>query len=210
VIELYAITHDPAPPLPDVAPLTAVASDGLAAVCAPAGDNELSAKSLWRHEEVVEALMEDRDLLPVRYGTRLAGEATVARALAERHDELTRALERVRGAVELSLRALAAGGAAEAGETDLHESGAVYLQARARATAAEEAAARAVHQPLSALARASSRRPARAPELLRAAYLVSRSEVSAFADAVRTLQDENPDLRLLCTGPWPPYSFAQP
>ena len=71
MIDLFAITDDPAPPLPTIAPLSAVASHGLALVCAPAAHVEISPEVLWRHEEVVEALMEDRDLLPVRFGTRL-------------------------------------------------------------------------------------------------------------------------------------------
>jgi Gas vesicle synthesis protein GvpL/GvpF len=106
VIELYAITDHPSPPLPDVAELKLVPIAGLAAVCTPAGDAEVSPEELWRHEEVVEALMADRDLLPVRYGTRLEDEAAVARAVGERRDELAAALDRVRGAIELSVRAV--------------------------------------------------------------------------------------------------------
>ena len=72
MIELYAITDSAGPPLPDVAAaLRLVPFDGLAAICAPASDAEVSPETLWRHEEVVEALMAERDLLPVRYGTRL-------------------------------------------------------------------------------------------------------------------------------------------
>jgi len=32
--------------------------------------------------------------------------------------------------------------------------------------------------------------------------------VDAFAAAVARLQDEHPELSILCTGPWPPYSFV--
>ena len=48
-----------------------------------------------------------------------------------------------------------------------------------------------------------------APELLRAAYLVEREAVEPFVARVRELQREHPALSLLCTGPWPPYSFAE-
>jgi hypothetical protein len=181
VIELFAITRHPAPPLPDVAPLRLVATGDLAAVCAPAGDEEITPEALWRHEEVVEALMADRDLLPVRYGTRFDDEAAAARAVEERRGDFDAALRRVRGAVELSVRVIAVG---------------------------EPRDPVPVHEALAALARASARRPARG-ELLRAAYLVDREAVGRFSDAVGRLQGENPDLRLLCTGPWPPYSFAE-
>ena len=45
-------------------------------------------------------------------------------------------------------------------------------------------------------------------ELLRAAYLVDRGATATFSARVQTIQDENPQLRITCTGPWPPYSFA--
>jgi Gas vesicle synthesis protein GvpL/GvpF len=184
VIELYAITDHPGPPLPDVAPLRVVPIDGLAGVYTAASDTEVSPEALWRHEEVVEALMADRDLLPVRYGTRLDDEAAVARALEERRDELAAALDRVRGAVELSVRAAAPG------------------------TAGHDRTAKIVHEPLSALARASVEGTPHPPELFRAAYLVEHDAVARFTEAVGRLQDANQGLSLLCTGPWPPYSFA--
>jgi Gas vesicle synthesis protein GvpL/GvpF len=188
VIDLYAITDDPAPPLPE--PLSAVSSHGLAVVCGPAEDGDVTAEVLWRHEEVVEALMEERDLLPVRFGTRVDDEAAAARALGDRHEDLAGALDRVRGAVELSVRVIGNGGG-----DDLRE---------------KAATAALVHGPLSQEARASTELiPRERSELLRAAYLVDRARVDSFVDHVARLQAANPRLRLLCTGPWPPYSFAE-
>jgi hypothetical protein len=46
-------------------------------------------------------------------------------------------------------------------------------------------------------------------ELLRAAYLVDRDAVGGFTARVDALQREHPELAVLCTGPWPPYSFAE-
>ena len=50
--------------------------------------------------------------------------------------------------------------------------------------------------------------PPPGPELLRAAYLVDRADVDGFVAVVRELQREHDSLSVLCTGPWPPYSFA--
>jgi hypothetical protein len=210
VIELYAITDDPGPPLPDVAGLRLVPFDGLAAVCTPASEAEPSPETLWRHEDVVEALMADRDLLPVRYGTRLDDEAAVARAMEGRRDELAAALERVRGAVELSVRAVAAGGAPPPSPPNPVEatSGAEYLRLKAEAEASHEEIARALGDPLAALARESAPAQPRPPELFRAAYLVERGAVDSFVAEVGRLQGQNASLAILCTGPWPPYSFA--
>jgi len=210
VIDLYAITDDPTPPLPDVAGLSAVASHGLAIVCAPVASEggELTPEVLWRHEEVVEALMEDRDLLPVRFGTRVEDETAAARALGERHRELARALDRVRGAVELSVRVM--GDGPESPPPAEGASGAGYLRAKVRSAAAHEEVVRMVHDPLTANARASTQLGTTAPaELLRGAYLVERGRVNAFVDHVSRLQAAHPELRLLCTGPWPPYSFTE-
>jgi hypothetical protein len=37
---------------------------------------------------------------------------------------------------------------------------------------------------------------------------VPRQRVEEFRDAVRELEQRHPDVTLVCTGPWPPYSFA--
>jgi hypothetical protein len=209
VIELYAVVDHPGPPLPALAPLGAVAERDLALVFAPAGDADLSPESLWRHEHVVEALMEGRDLLPVRYGTRVEDEQAAAHTLRERHAELAGALDGVRGAVELSVRVLGEREPSTAPEAA--QSGTDYIRTKARAAAASDRATRAVDEPLARIARASSRRPTQAEtELLRAAYLVERERVTDFARRVSELQDAHSRLRLLCTGPWPPYSFSAP
>jgi hypothetical protein len=210
VIELYAITDHPGPPLPDVPPLKAVPINGLAAVCAPASQSEASPETLWRHEELVEALMADRDLLPVRYGTRLEDEAAVARAVEGRHDELAAALDRVRGAVELSVRVVATPAREGALAAVEASSGAEYLRLRAHEDARRDRTVHAIHEPLSALARASVQQRPRPKELLRGAYLIEREAVERFAAEVARLQNLNAGLSILCTGPWPPYSFAEP
>ena len=53
---------------------------------------------------MLEQLLEDRNLLPVRYGTVVKDVGAAARVLDERYDELAAALERVRGAVEIAVR----------------------------------------------------------------------------------------------------------
>ena len=211
MIELYAIIDHPGPPLPlpGIAPLRSVAQDRLAFVYAPAREAKVSPEFLWHHERVMEALMEGRDLLPVRYGTRLADEGAARRALADRQDELANALDRVRDAVELSMRVLGEReGAMPAVEV---RNGMDYVRAKVRATAAQNSVVQRVHKPLSQLSRSTMQRSPRANgELLRTAYLVDRTAVQEFVDRVVELQDTGPELRLLCTGPWPPYSFSEP
>ena len=42
-----------------------------------------------------------------------------------------------------------------------------------------------------------------------AAYLVTRGDVERFKDAVDEHAAGDRGLQLLCTGPWPPYSFVE-
>ena len=104
MIELFAITRAAAPPPP--ARLRAVgAGDGLAAVVGPVRRSDATPDALMRHEELVQALMADRDVLPVRYGTRFADENDAAHAVAAQRETLSAALDRISGAVELSVHA---------------------------------------------------------------------------------------------------------
>jgi len=125
--------------------------------------------------------MEQGTLLPVRYGTVVADEAAAVEAVSEHRDAFARALARVRGAVELSVRAV--------GPAD-----------------AAPAAAR-VHATLAVLARDAVRLGG--DEQLNGAYLVERVAVDDFVAAVGRLQREHRALSILCTGPWPPYSFTE-
>ena len=214
MITLYAITDHPAPPVPGPGGAHVVASADLAAVCGPASaGGQVTAEGLYEHERIVEALMDDRDVLPVRYGTRLPDEAAAARALADNHDAYAASLERVRGAVEVAVRAFAGDGPPASGPAspDGPVTGSEYLRARAR-RAADEAEARAlVHEPLAGAARAATLAAVNRPgELLRAAYLIDREAVTSFSARVSAIQAANPRLRVTCTGPWPPYSFATP
>ena len=82
MIELFAITRADAPPPPDR--LRAIAAGaGLVAVVAPVEEQQVSAEALWRHEELVEALMADRDVLPVRFGTRFHDERSEERRVGK-------------------------------------------------------------------------------------------------------------------------------
>jgi Gas vesicle synthesis protein GvpL/GvpF len=207
VIQLCAITDHPGPPLPDLASLQLVAQGELAAVCAPAPEGEVTAEMLWEHERLIERLMDDRDLLPVRYGTRVPDAEAAARALEANHARLVEALEFVRGAVEVSVRVWGKSPPAETPATPT--TGLAYMRARAQEVTTEDAVRRAIHQPLASRARAESIRPLGLPgELMHAVYLIGHDQVRDFSTAVEELQRTHPDWRIACTGPWPPYSFV--
>jgi hypothetical protein len=211
VITLYAITEHPTPPVPDDSGMRVVARAGLAAVCGPVVKSEVTADALWEHERLVEALMDDRDLLPARYGTCLPDEAAALRALEDNQAAYAEALGIVRGAVELAVRVFAARhDSPRSSPSASATTGTGYLRARARSAAEESEATTLVHEPLARAARAATvARLPRAGELLRGAYLVDRDRTAAFSARVRQVQEDNPRMRITCTGPWPPYSFAR-
>jgi Gas vesicle synthesis protein GvpL/GvpF len=223
VLYLYAITQSPDSPDGTGlrgAPLRAIGENGVFAVASEHEDLEIEAGAdLWAHEEVVERLMDRATVLPVRLGTLLADESEVREALRRRHRELAEGLERVRGAVELGVRALlddgderepaAAAAPSHRGRADAAGPGTAYLLARLASHRRIDEAAERIHRPLASLARASTRRrDARRAGLLNVSYLVDGARVEPFRARVEQLAEEMPDASIVCTGPWPPYSFS--
>jgi hypothetical protein len=199
------------------APLDGVREGELLAVISrhvhPPGDPALDA--LWVHERVIERLMADRAVLPMRFGTKLAGDDALQEILAGRQQEFLTALDRVRGRVEIGIRAMQppdvqdVNGAPSAMSARDATSGRAYIEGKLRNGRRVEREAAAVHEPFAALAAASTRHAARRPdELLRASYLVDKAAVARFRGTVERMQRADPGVAILCTGPWPPYSFV--
>jgi hypothetical protein len=216
VIWVYGICERPDMPVPRrrglaQAPLDGVREGELLAVISRHvhAPGEPALDALWAHERVIERLMADRAVLPMRFGNKLPDDQALRELLAEHQDELLAALDRVRGRVELGVRAMRPSGGQPEPDTTAFTSGRAYLEARLRDGRRAERDASALHEPLAALAVAAVRRPAREPdELLRAAYLVEAAVVARFRGAVERLQRAHPGVAILCTGPWPPYSFV--
>lgn len=199
----------------DGAPLEAVAGPrAIAIVSAHERAPEADEDALWRHEAVVERLMEDVVVLPMRFGATVAGTRQLEALLRSREEEFVGLLEVVRGAVELSVRAeLAVSESAFAvdREGDPEPTGAEYMRDRGRALRSAEQAKERLHGPLKDLARRSLVLEAAGARgrsgAFRGAYLVDAGRVDAFAARVDDLAREL-DGEVSCTGPWPPYSFV--
>ena len=112
--------------------------------------------------------MEERDLLPVRFGTLVADEQAAARAPSP---SAARSSRPGSSACAAPWSWRCASSRASASRLPETESGREYL----RAKIARMETARRLHEPLAALARDSVVQPGR--ELLRAAYLVDRDAV---------------------------------
>ena len=228
MIYVYAIIDRPTIPVPAVPGLERAALDTLPYrdIGAVVSLSTISKAppieaNLWQHETVVEALMTDHSVLPVRFGMIFPDEGAVQAVLRTRYAEFTAGLKRVRGYVELGLRVLWV----QDGDPPLTPdqqlppslgSGRAYMLARLEEECKLQvrreranALAEDIHTPLARLAAESTRRTLITPRLLlTAAYLVKREQVAAFRQEVEMLSSTYPEVRLLCTGPWPPFSFV--
>jgi gas vesicle protein GvpL/GvpF len=249
---VYAIADRPEQPLPDQLGLhdeglaKVIWSDVVAVVSSFNGAHlSKNGDELWRHEEVVESLMSDRTVLPVRFGTLLPSRQRVADLLCRAYHELVQDIASVRGHVEFGMRFLSvmendAEAAVEAtdwvdseaahsdgGDRPLSSSpqiapprtgpGSAYLWARVARKRelrdrqrAELRLVRGVYDVLASCANASRLDSEPEDRLgISAAFLVPCDRSASFRVLVDRVTRANPDLALLCTGPWPPYSFVR-
>jgi Gas vesicle synthesis protein GvpL/GvpF len=226
MIYLYAITQDLE--LDELgglsglgtAPLDAATVEGLTAVF-----NEVSSDvvrvdetTLWRHERVIEALMQRRPVLPVRFGTTFSDPGALSTALTDRRPALKASLEQVAGKVELGVRAIREGAHDDdpAASEATPATGRDYILNRVREHRRREAGAaearrtlEPLHHELERLSTDARTRWSVSPEtLLAAAYLVDEDRVEDFRSAVDRAEKKTRDVRIFCTGPWPPYNFV--
>lgn len=187
-----------------------------------------TAANALRHEAVVEALGRVGPALPVRFGTTLPDESAIVRALSDRYATLLADLDRLTGTVEYGLTALwkepaqdrlpegrspdpgAPGGDLPGGPGTRYMRArlAMYQQEAARRDRAAEAARVLDRQlrPAALDGRWTIEPTARVAA--RAAYLLQQSSVEAFQQAFDASRAACPNLRLVLSGPWPPYTFV--
>jgi hypothetical protein len=212
VIHLYGVVQEleELPPVAglDGAPLESRQIDGLEVVVSHVESERpsVSEEAVLRHAEVVEELLaRSGAVLPAQLGRPFADEADLEAAVRTKAAELERGLTRVRGCVEFGLRVVSAE-ASDSGERP--ESGRDYMRVRLAETVQRDRVADEFHRPLSRLSRANARFGGAGADLLAAAYLVPDENLGAFRDQVDRLELAHPELGVVCTGPWPPYTFA--
>jgi hypothetical protein len=169
---------------------------------------EPSANALRAYERTVRGLMDSGAILPAQFGSVLPDEDAVRGLLRGRRRDLLSRLRQVRGAVEIGLRASWSDDARVVLDPRA-PSGSSYLRDRLELRQSARRVANELDA-LTALARGSRRALAPRPDLpVLDAYLVDRGSVGEFVALVEQLDDRLDDVELVCTGPWPPYSFAE-
>jgi hypothetical protein len=204
----------------------------LAAIATDAAAAGMKATELMRrHWRLLEAVAETATLLPVRFGTAMAGEdAVVAEFLAPRHDDLAAQLAALDGKVQLTvkgtydeqalMRAIVERSPAVARLRERIDGMPAAASHFERIKLGELVAAEVEHERerdaayllgrLDALAVATSRGQAGGTDgAVNAAFLVERARVDEFSRAVGDAADTLADrVQLRFLGPMPPYSFA--
>ncbi len=231
MLYLYGITdarQPPEPPPPGLENGAAgmVRLDGIAAVTGQLqqGRPEASERHLREHFRVVEAFMASHTVLPVRFGTVFAGREELQAHLARAHDMYSSDLRRLRGQIELGIKAsrrtalahlsepAAAFAPAGSGPGTRYLAGKRAMAARSLAQRRQaEDLAGIISAPLAShLTRTEWRAlPGPSGEAgVSMAFLLRKERIGAFREALAALRTSEPDLDILLTGPWPPYSFV--
>jgi hypothetical protein len=196
---------------------------------APAEPVAATEENLLAHNRVNAAALAATTPLPFRFGTRAAPER-LAEYAASNEAALAAALARVRGGVEMGVKLMskAEGEAQKAkGGSEVRSEGgegsgaavgrgtAFLLKKRREALGGEEARLRAeglaawLAEGVAGLARESNVRVSPSEAIVvRAAHLVERGRVGEYRERLRGLRAARTDVRLLSSGPWPPYGFS--
>ncbi|MDT5268820.1 MAG: hypothetical protein QOH49_1006 [Acidobacteriota bacterium] len=199
---------------------------GLAAVVSEAGEEATAVNdgNLLAHNRVNAAALAVSTPLPCRFGTRAAHER-LAEYVSTNEAALSATLARVRGCVEMSVKLMekAEGRRAKVESEDEEDvsaatgAGTAFLLKKRREILGEEGARRRAEgsaawlaSGVGELARETAARLSPSEAIfVRAAHLVERTRVADYRACLRALAAERQDLRLLSSGPWPPYNFNE-
>ena len=197
---------------------------------------EATVQNVWRHERILERLMQDHTVLPLRFGTICPDADALREFLVHSTNELLNDLGRVRGKVELALRIVDDNRGVElpgefpriptrqpvpaklaaSNDDEPAGRGATYLRAILKQHHGELARedygtrlGQMLRQQLdTVLDDVVCITPPDSSAGYRVSCLVERDRVPAFADALERFRGNHPRFDVTCTGPWPPYSFV--
>jgi hypothetical protein len=180
-----------------------------------------NASHALEHQAVVQAAVQlSSAVMPCRFGTLLADEAQLLALLRQHYAACEAELARLRDKLEVGVQAIFSGSQVAPGPAlgamGL-TAGTQYLLAKRRQSEASRAwrdnaedfaqTLNVATTPLWTEVKAQ-KRPLQQGLLLSLCYLVQRDQVSAFRHIYEQVRLRSPQLKLLYTGPWPPYSFT--
>ena len=211
---LYAIVPADGAPASAYVPVTCrpICAGDLVAITGDVPAPTDPATAALRHDQVIASALEvHRSLLPFRLGVQLPSAAAVERLLAVNAETLARALARLDGCVEMGLKA-------KLTESQCADAGVVKGSEVSEASHRDPSSSSPLRLPfgIERIRALAPRKSDRQEKICRAAggtiftgcYLVRRSSIEAFWTALDAIRRALPDLPMLGSGPWAPYSFA--
>lgn len=232
MIYLYGITSFHKSPLPSVTGLSGHSLekfrvDGINAVisrCEAVSDTP-DTETLWKHESVIEALMKNQCVLPVRYGVYFDDLKELQHFIHKQKVSLLADLDRLEGCVEISLRVINP----TQKKNTTHEqkvpeykskegNGSTYLKNRLAQMNSQHQEQKRIKEwadgvhirLLENALEGNIQVHAHSLLMTSGAYLVRKNELFAFQQQIGHMREIHKEYKFLCTGPWPPYNFVTP
>jgi hypothetical protein len=210
-------------------PVGVVGLEGNAVEASPMGDVAIWVSRLPRpagtveqikaHNRVVEAAVTNEVTpIPLRFGQWLDDEAALRATMQDKTASYKEKLHEFSGCLEFGIRVLDPHTPDRARDVQqpAATSGYEYMQALMESSkladerrAAADQVRQQIHDSLQHLVRAEREEDVRTPHaVITLSHLVARPHFDEYRERARQLRDVLPALRLLLSGPWPPYSFA--
>jgi hypothetical protein len=191
-------------------------------------ESPLDISNVLAYERVVESFYRQMTVIPLRYGCRVEHPSEAVSLLATNHREYGALLRELEGLAEMGIQVLLDGSSAneatdlgtappEAFVSQSSVSGAAYLAAkRVHYLGTDQAVLRqeeVVERVCSSLSGLFVRRKVELAflsrtRLLSLYFLVARGSVERFRQVSRQLSQRE-TVRMLLSGPWPPYNFVE-
>jgi hypothetical protein len=172
--------------------------------------------NLKRHEDVIERAMKSASVIPLRYGQTFADETALAAVIESAKSAVNELLDSFRDKIEVGVRGLLLEDQSDPSATN-GISGREYMQERLKQEVARRdrtdkhsEIGQGVHRRLEAIA-VDSRVSVGITErvFMSSAYLIDEKDINLFLERLHAIEEQLPaGTQLMCTGPWPPYSFA--
>ncbi|CAN5654090.1 gas vesicle protein GvpL [soil metagenome] len=166
------------------------------------------------HNDVVAAAM-DRAItpVPIRFGQWFDDAADAAERTAAEPDRWRTLLDRFAGRAEYGVRVTLPDAPAREMHAARPDTGTAYMAQLARHAAGAAHMKREAERLARMIAERASVAESRVADAgegaASIAYLLAWDDVAAYHTIVDAVRDTESSLRLLCTGPWPPYSFVE-
>lgn len=165
--------------------IAAVVSDS------PIKNYEITEDNMRKHESVLRRVMKEHTVAPVEFGTTIKNERILRRLLKKAHDPIKECLKLVDNMAELGVKVI------------LNEE-TVFVDHKKRKECISD-----ILGSLNTRAKQVVTGDLFSDRLLlNASYLVKKEDINEFSNKVRNLKEKYSMLKLLYSGPWPPFNFV--